>query len=256
MKVQSLGQDIDTPIVVEGELPTKPDEIAFHAESAKQLGVSVGDTITFEKDADADDDASSKEKDENTTNTDALPQRSFTVTALVNSAEYLADASGTYGYSTSPSGTIEGLAWVIDDAFDASAFHDGYPIVNVRCDSLAGMATFSEEYKQASNELKEPIETLGDTLATDRYDDLHDQAQEKIDDAKKTWSTAKIKSKTVRIRSSGPGRTSPMENRTSAKHKPSTTAKLPRRVQSWTTPRASLTTRSRHTIRPWPTSTN
>ena len=164
VKVQSLGQTIDTPIIVEGELPAKDGEMAFHAESAKNLGVSVGDTITFEKNADADGDKTSSDKDGENDDAEALPRRSFTVTALVNSGEYVAEASGTYGYSTSPSGTVDGLAWVVDDAFDPSAFHDGYPIVNVRCDSLAGMATFGDDYKQASNELKERIETLGDAL--------------------------------------------------------------------------------------------
>ena len=38
VKVQSLGQSIDTPIVAEGELPTKAGEMAFHAESARRLG--------------------------------------------------------------------------------------------------------------------------------------------------------------------------------------------------------------------------
>ena len=47
-KVQSLGQDIDVPVMVEGTLPTKTDEIAIHRESAHDLGISVGDTITFE----------------------------------------------------------------------------------------------------------------------------------------------------------------------------------------------------------------
>ena len=70
VKVQSLGKSIDTPTIVEGELPTKSGEIAFHAVSAKKLGVNVGDTITFEKDASTDD-ASSKEEDENTDDKDA-----------------------------------------------------------------------------------------------------------------------------------------------------------------------------------------
>ncbi|MDO4890592.1 MAG: hypothetical protein Q3963_04460, partial [Coriobacteriaceae bacterium] len=47
VKVQSLGQDIDIPLLVEGELPDGPGEMAFHTESAKSLGLHVGDTVTF-----------------------------------------------------------------------------------------------------------------------------------------------------------------------------------------------------------------
>ena len=113
----------------------------------------------------------------------------------MNSAEYVARASGTYGFTSSPSGSIDGLAWVVDDVFDASAFQDGYNIVNVRCESLADTPTFSDAYKQASDKIKEPIEDLGDTLAKARSDELHDKAQKEIDDAKKEISDGEKKVK-------------------------------------------------------------
>ena len=185
IKVQTLGQDVDTPLTVEGELPTKPDEMAFHAESAKQLGVRVGDTITFEAGSDEGDAKSSDAESEDDDGSEFLLRRSFRVTALVDSAEYVALSSGTYGFAMTPSGTIDGLAWVSDGAFDASAFHDGYTMANVRCDSLAGMDTFRDAYKQASKEIEDSIETLGETLALARYEDLRDQAQKQVDDAKK-----------------------------------------------------------------------
>ena len=232
IKVQSLGQDIDVPIVVEGELPTNANEIAFHAESASRLGVSVGDTITFVKDGDEGDDAddgkaaadkddskaaadksassaaadkgdsaaaadkkdskaTADEKAENTSGMKYLTSSSFKVTAIINSPDYVSESTGTYGISTSPSGSVDALAWVTDDTFDASAFQDGYPIVNVLSDSLIGEKTFSDHYKQVSNEVQKPIEALGTTLATARYDDLHDQAQKKIDEGQKKIDEAK-----------------------------------------------------------------
>ena len=191
VKVQSLGQDIDAPIVVEGELPTKPDEMAFHAESAKQLGVQVGDTVTFVKDAEeggddftlsSDGDGAVKENP-NTSGMKYLTNRSLKVTGIVNSPDYLADSEGTYGIAPTPSGAVNGLAWVPDSSYDASAFQDGHPIVNVRCDGILGLDTFSEDYKARSKEIESRIAELGDGLATARYDDLHGQAQREIDDA-------------------------------------------------------------------------
>ena len=184
VKVQSLGQSIDVPIIVEGTLPTKRSEIALHAESAKQLGIGIGDTITFEKDAvEADDAAADDAGSANSSGMAYLLRDSFTVTALVNNADYVANASATYGFSPAPSGGVDALAWVVDDAFDASAFQNGYPIVNVRCEGLDGKLTFSDDYKQASATVQEPIEALGSTLSEKRFNDLHGQAQKTIDDA-------------------------------------------------------------------------
>ena len=190
IKVQSLGQHIDTAMIVEGELPTKPDEIAFHAESAKQLGLHVGDTITFDeyndKDAKADDSSkSSDEKGENADRTIFLLRCTYTVTALVNSAEYAANDTGTYGFTDTPSGAIDGIAWVVGDAFDGSAFLDGYNVANIRYDSLVGMSTFSDEYKAASSQKEEAVEDIGSTLAKVRYEELHADSEKEIADAKK-----------------------------------------------------------------------
>ena len=239
VKVQSLGQNIDTPIVREGDLPANEGEIALHTESARLLGIGVGDTITFEKDANESDSeaapsaestsaetaskgSSSAEsastssasaesasagsasaesanaepassEDENTSGRKSLRNGTFKVTAIVDSADYVAKASETYGVSPSPSGMVNALAWVADDAFDASAFQDGYPIVNVRCESLDGMNSFSDEYKKASDEVKEPIEALGTTLASARYDDLHNQAQKAIDEGQAQIDDAEAK---------------------------------------------------------------
>ncbi len=199
VKVQTLGQSIDTALLVEGELPTKANEMAFHAASAQELGVSVGDTVTFVKDADGGndlgalslDDNSSTKASSNTSGMKYLTSQSFTVTAIIDNPDYLAVANATYGFAPTPSGVVNGLAWVPDSAFDASAFQDGWPIVNVLCDSLAGYNTFSDEYKARSKEIEVRISELGDTLATARYDDLHGQAQKKIDEAQKKLDDGK-----------------------------------------------------------------
>ena len=189
VKVQSIGETVDTPIIVEGDLPTKPNEMAFHAESAKMLGVSVGDTITFDSSGTESSEETAASSDNAETDSllggfkEPLRTNSFKVTAIVDNADYVAKASATYGISSSPSGTVDSVAWVVDDAFDPSSFQNGYPLVNVRCDSLENLNTFGDDYVQASNRAIDPIQALGTVLATARYDDLHGQAQKKIDEA-------------------------------------------------------------------------
>ena len=176
VKVISLGTSIDTPFVVEGELPKRPDELAFHASTAEQLGVKVGDTITFEKDA--------QESDPNASDAGMtyLENSTFRVAAIVKNADYISHASGSLGFSNTPSGRVDGIVWVIKDAFNAEAFQNGYPVVNVACDGLAGKATFSDDYKQASQPIQKSIEELGKGLATARYNSLHGEAQRLIDE--------------------------------------------------------------------------
>ena len=212
LKIQSLGTDIDTPLIVEGKLPEKPNEMAFHAESAKKLGINVGDIVTLEhdatetdnssktesaheedgKDADSNDSKnSSTEQDANSDGMKLLTRDTFTVTAIINTADYVAVSSETYGYSNSPSGMVDALAWVPIEAFDAEAFHDGYPIVNVRCESLADLETFSKDYEAKSSEIKERIADLGKELAVARYDQLHENAQAKVDEAEQKLNDGK-----------------------------------------------------------------
>ena len=178
VKVHSIGTEIDVPTVVEGELPANGKEIALHVTSANELGIAVGDTITFKKDVDenaadanlassdaasssaaspassassassasassgsaaATDTAASQDAD----GSKYLNNRTFKVTALVNSPEYLSKEKSTYGISMTPSGGIETMAWVLPDVFDAAAFQNGYPVVNVRSESLKGKGTYT-----------------------------------------------------------------------------------------------------------------
>ncbi len=228
VKVQSLGQDIDVPLVVEGELPQKADEMAFHVESAAQLGVSVGDVITFTHDAEDDDDlptaadienmkgaedaegtegaedtegagdaesaeAPAEERPDTSDGMQYLSSDTYKVTALINSADYAAKSKDTYGFSNAPSGSVDALAWVPDEAFDAAAFRQGYPVVNVQCEELAGLPTFSTEYDQISDQIEERVSELGKQLAVKRYDELHDNAQSKVDEAEKLLNDTKQK---------------------------------------------------------------
>ena len=197
VKVQSLGQNIDTPLLVEGVLPEKADEMAFHAESAKELGVKVGDVITFDKDGDDDPSELSLAGEDankgsaNTSGMEFLTSDTFKVTAIVNSPAYLSKGTATYGLAPTASGVVNALAWVPESSFDTSAFKGGYPIVLVSCDGLSGIETFSDEYKKRSKEIEARVTELGGELALARYDSLHGQAQAKIDDAEKQIDDAK-----------------------------------------------------------------
>ena len=200
VKLQTYGREIDVPFVVEGELPRNANELAFHAESARLLGVNVGDTLVFEHDADksagadVSDDlmaSSSGQKADLSDGMRYLTGDTFKVTGIVNTADYIAKSAETYGYSNAPSGAVDALAWVPEASFDAAAFQQAYPVVNVRSSELENLATFGDDYDRKSDEIERRISTLGEGLAQARFDHIHDSAQAQVDDAERQLNDAK-----------------------------------------------------------------
>ena len=196
VKVQSITSDIDTLTVTQGSLPEREGEIVLFAPAAEREGLSVGDVITFESDKSEDDEnadlnvdmnvdgaaSTDKAASEDADGMKYLNHAAFTVTGFVTSPEYLANDQETYGIAPTPSGVINLVAWVLPSEFDASAFRDGHPVVDVQSESLASLGTYTDEYKKESDAIEKRIAELGGSLAVARYDSLHDQIQKKIDD--------------------------------------------------------------------------
>ena len=210
VKVQTLAERIDVPTVIEGELPARANEIALNETAANRLGYAVGDTITFAKDSDGedgggmsllsadDDDGGEVSASQGTASRDDdgmkyLNGSTYKVTALVKSPEYIALGPSAYGLSSAPSGSIDLLAWVPASAFDASAFMDGYPVVNIACERLEGLSMFTDEYKDKSAEIEKRITDAIAPLAEARFDDLRGKAKQRIDDAEKQLEEARQK---------------------------------------------------------------
>ena len=192
VKVQSVAERINTLKLVKGALPAHDDEIVMTPALAASLEASVGDTITFEADATSSDSSTSTSS---STPMRYLTNQSFKLVGLMQSAEYLACSTETYGFSPNGTGTVHGIAWVPINAFKADAFYEGWPIVNVRYSSLEGLSTFSKDYKDRSNGIKDQLDELGSTLAAERYASIHSDAQAKIDDGEKKLADARTKIK-------------------------------------------------------------
>ena len=61
------------------------------------------------------------------------------------------------------------------------------------CDSLTGLATFSDDYKKALPNWSRRIDDVATALANARFEDLHGQAGKKIDDAQQQLDEGKQK---------------------------------------------------------------
>lgn len=173
-KFQSLTQRIDTTSVVEGVLPTQPDEMALLAFWAREMGIEVGDTVVFEHDVaqDSDDQDGMSQ----------LTSDTFTVTGLVDNPAYASTVSGMLGETDRGTGKVECVAFVTDDAFDTEQFDGGHPVLYIRCDELRGMSTFDDAYKEHNTPLVDAVCELGGKLGSARYEQIVSDAQAQIDE--------------------------------------------------------------------------
>ena len=174
LKLQSLTERIDLPTVVEGRLPNAANEVALLSFWAEEHGFAVGDTVTLKHDNTDKDDADGMAN---------LASDSFVITGLVEHPAYLSKVAGSLGVASIGSGNVDCVGFVTTDGFDADSFEEGYPNAYLRCDSLRGMNTFTDEYKNTINPIVDRVGELGGTLGSARYQDLHDDAQSKIDEA-------------------------------------------------------------------------
>ncbi|MGI6220833.1 MAG: ABC transporter permease [Coriobacteriales bacterium] len=165
MRLQMVGERIDVPTIVEGSLPAEDDEIALKSTSARNLGISVGDTIEFER-----DDGSKIGGGIGQTYSDT-----FVVTGLLESPEFTARSSQTFGFSAAGQ-SADTLAWVSPKAFTGAAYLEAYTTINIRSNDLRGLSTFSKRYEEASFALRDRIAEVGVPMADERYENLRSQA--------------------------------------------------------------------------------
>lgn len=163
IKISSVTDVTDRLIIVDGTLPQKDGEIAVSNRWATQIGIRIGDTIIIEKSTDTSmriiravvneslSDLISLEDSR-----DELKTNSFSVTALVESSEYMGKYPDTNGISYISSAPVDTVMFVPDCAFDPDVC-PGYQKIVIRTSVLDGLQTFSDEYRQKSDEYIEVI---------------------------------------------------------------------------------------------------
>ena len=166
-KLQTIDKSIDKPIQVQGSLPQRDDEIALKASSAAEFGLGIGDTLRFKGAGAA------------VAGVNQLVNSEYTITALVESPDCIALSSSTYGFSTT--GGVDALAWLPAKAFDSRAYLDGFTTVNLRCEGLSGLDTFSGAYEAASRQVEERIAQLGSERSPSRFEEVYALVQKKIE---------------------------------------------------------------------------
>lgn len=165
IQARSLLSDMNDPVILEGTLPSAPNEAAVEEKFADEKGIKVGDEIILEHDGNFVSDT-------------------FRVTAIVNEPFFCcATIKDARGKSTQGLGSTSYYIMLHKDAFDSSYYSDCYTTAYVKNNALDAYYYFSDEYKEQEAAFKEKLETLGQERAQLRFDSLTDDAQSEIESA-------------------------------------------------------------------------
>ena len=167
IQARSLCSDMNDPVVLEGTLPSAPDEAAVEQIFAKEQGIQIGDEIILEHDG-------------------SFVSDTFRVTAIVNEPFFCcATIQDARGKSTEGLGAASYYIMLTGDAFDSSYYSDCFTTAYVKNDALDVFFYFSDDYKEQEAAFKEKIEELGQERAELRYMFLKDDARSAIDSAER-----------------------------------------------------------------------
>ncbi|MGN0633001.1 MAG: FtsX-like permease family protein [Oscillospiraceae bacterium] len=162
----SLCSEMNDPVIIEGELPTAPNEAAIEQKFADEHGLKPGDEITLEHDG-------------------MFFSDTFSVTAVINEPFFCcATVRDARGKSTEGLGSASYYIMLSKDAFDPSYYSGCYTTAFIRNNELDNYYYFSDEYKTQEEAFKDKIDTLAQERANLRYESLTADAQAEIEDAK------------------------------------------------------------------------
>ena len=151
--------------LVEGRLPTAPDECVLDSAAAQEFGFSIGRVITF----------AAGSSDQNLD--DWLSRKSYTVVGIAESPLYI-DMTRR-GSTTIGNGTLSAFVYIPQENFVTDYYTDLY----ITCGPALPLAAYSEEYDAQVELLLEELEALEAVRAPARLEEVRADAQAEIDDA-------------------------------------------------------------------------
>ena len=155
VRVHSLTEGINTPLLLSGRMPESPSECLadayFYGEDA------IGSTIQLSGEA------------------ENLEGTSFEIVGLIQSPMYLSHERGTTSVGT---GRINAFIYVLPEAFDSDCFMEIYLTLSQRA------SIYTTEYDQGIQETEDQVEALLEERASLRYQDLLVNGEQDLADAR------------------------------------------------------------------------
>lgn len=171
VRLENLSERITRPILVEGSLPEKEDEIALSYQQFKDL-IDLGDTIDF---VDVDNNEEIK----------ALKRTKFKVTGLVNSVDHISELSTEL--TSLGSGTIWSYGYILKENFEM----DYYTKAKIKGKGLDQYSSYDQAYEDEVDKLLASLEDDFKDRPRVRLDEFRDELKEEIKEAEEKLQEAK-----------------------------------------------------------------
>lgn len=177
VKLMAASNDINKAKIIEGRLPENNKECVVEPRFLAGTQQKIGDKIIIEVEDIQDKDG----KDQ-----PLLKEKEVTIVGTVHSPLYISSDRGTTKLG---SGKISYYMYLPLENFDTDVRTVAYITVN----GAKELKTYSSKYEDKVEEVKQRIEDISEERRQARYQEIYDEANEKIQDAQKELNTQKAK---------------------------------------------------------------
>ena len=160
VNISSLPLNINNIELVQGELPTKENEIVFEDNFIKKTKYKIGDTIKIES--------------------DILTVSELKIVGTIISPLYFNSTNITQNRGTSSlgTGTVNYYSYV-----PSSSFHvDYYTYIYLTLTNTKEMVTSKNNYEKEIEHITKEIEAIKESQETNRYDEIYSEALSEIEE--------------------------------------------------------------------------
>lgn len=192
VKIESIPEDINKIILLDGKLPENPDECVVEEGFLSGTQYNIGEYITInpekmdssvlnsEEDASEDTDKNSSEE------VSVVKNNKIKIVGTVKSPQYISRSRGT---SKLGSGTVNYYMYIPKENINMSV----YTVAYVTADGAIELETYNEKYDELISNIKDKIEEISEERKQTRYEEIVNEATEKLNDAQNKYNEEKKK---------------------------------------------------------------
>ncbi len=171
VKTLSLSEDgLNQPYLLEGRLPQAQDECVVEEGLLDSLGLSIGDTLSFDTGAQDQE--------------DTLCQTTFVVVGTCTSPLYISSQKGTSSLGT---GSVSAIVYLPSSAYNLDYYTDIY----LTLEGALELNAFTSSYKTLVESFTSSLEDMAQERALLRTAQLRQEAQDTLDQAEAEYLDAK-----------------------------------------------------------------
>ena len=184
VKIESIPEDINKIILLDGKLPENSDECVVESAFLSGTKYKIGDYITINPEK---MDSSVLNSEENANQESCVVKTNkIKIVGTVKSPQYISRSRGT---SKLGSGTVNYYMYIPKENINMSV----YTIAYVRVNGATELGTYNDNYDDLISVVKDNIEEISGERKQERYNNIVNEATEKLNDAQTKYDEEKKK---------------------------------------------------------------